>query len=444
MKITVIGAGLAGCEAAYALAECGIEVLLIEMKPLRFSPAHSNPNFAELVCSNSLRSSILESGPGLLKEELKILGSLTMMAVEQTAVPAGKATAVDRDLFAEFITRILRTHPRITTQSKEITKLPLDSDDPVIIATGPLTSDELAADIREKLGGDSLSFYDAIAPIVSADSLDMSKLFFASRYDCGGEEGDYLNSAMDENEYRDFVNAILNAEKVDPYPFEKIPHFEGCLPIEELARRGPETLAFGPMKPVGLENPITGERPYAVIQLRAENREKTMYNLVGFQTKMTYSEQERVFRTIPGLEHATFLRLGSIHRNTFLNAPLLLDEYSRSRKYMNIYFAGQITGVEGYIESAASGLAVGLLAAHLVRGESPELPPPTTAIGALLKHTRDVPHKKYEPMNINFGLLEPLVGRVPRKKRKEEYAKRAIRDITAWQAKWLTGSKRSV
>jgi methylenetetrahydrofolate--tRNA-(uracil-5-)-methyltransferase len=313
----------------------------------------------------------------------------------------------------------------------------------VILATGPLTSDGLAGEIVTTLGSKGLSFYDAIAPIVTAESLDMARLFRASRY--ASDEGDYLNAPMDEPAYRAFVQEICDAGKVDPHPFEKIPHFEGCLPVEELARRGPDTLSFGPMKPVGLIDPATGKRPFAVVQLRAENTEQSLYNLVGFQTKMTHPEQERVFRMIPGLENAVFARLGSIHRNTYLDAPRLLDRFSRVLAKPHIFFAGQITGVEGYIESTASGLVVGMMAGLLAQGAHPEPPPPTTATGALLKHTSDKPAKKYEPMNVNFGILEPPPRGTPKKARKTILAERALHAVTLWKdqmdALWIEAQK---
>ncbi|MFH0822306.1 MAG: methylenetetrahydrofolate--tRNA-(uracil(54)-C(5))-methyltransferase (FADH(2)-oxidizing) TrmFO [Pseudomonadota bacterium] len=429
--ITIVGGGLAGCEAAWQTAGLGIRVRLMEMKPHRYSPAHTSKDLAELVCSNSLRSAALTSAAGLLKEELRILGSLIMEAAEAVSVPAGKALAVDRGLFSRYITERLEGHELIEVRRGEIRSLPSEKEGLVIVAGGPLTSDALAGSIAEAAGSGGLSFYDAIAPIVEAESLDMGRLFNASRYEDG--EGDYLNAAMDETQYRRFVQAVLDAEKVEPHPFEKIPHFEGCLPVEELARRGPETLAFGPMKPVGLVDPATGERPYAVVQLRAENRERTLFNLVGFQTKMTHGAQERVFRMIPGLENAVFARLGSVHRNTYLDAPNVLDQYSRLRSLGHVFFAGQITGVEGYVESTASGLAVGLAASFTAMGLEPELPPSTTAMGALMKHTRTIRTTKYEPMNVNFGLIEPAPKGVPRKKRKEFIAERAINDIKAWK-----------
>lgn len=431
MGITVIGGGLAGSEAAWQLARRGVKVRLIEMKPKRYSPAHSTSDLGELVCSNSLRSASRESAAGLLKEELRILGSLIIEAADSTSVPAGKALAVDRTLFSRFITARIMDNPLIIVERHVMETVPTTVEDPVIVATGPLTSDELAADITRLLGSEGMYFYDAIAPIVASDSLDMKRLFRASRYD--SEEGDYLNAPMDEAGYRSFVAAILNAKKVEPHPFEKIPHFEGCLPVEELAARGPDTLAFGPMKPVGLIDPSTGRRPFAVVQFRAENRERTLYNMVGFQTKMTYPEQERVFRSIPGMENAAFARLGSVHRNTYLDAPRFLDAFSRSVAYPHVFFAGQITGVEGYIESTASGLAVGLMAGMFAKGGIPDLPPPTTAIGGLLRHTQTTHSKRYEPMNVNFGLMDPPPPGTSKKRKKEVIAFRALEAVQDWK-----------
>lgn len=432
MRITVIGGGLAGCEAAWQLANRDIHVDLIEMKPNGFSPAHSSENLAELVCSNSLRSNAINSGPGLLKAELRLLNSLIMEAADSHAVPAGKALAVDRELFSAHITQAISNHPLIKVHRTEVKDLSLDSLEPMIVATGPLTSDPLAASIQKLFGATGLSFYDAIAPIISADSINMDKMFRASRYDEGETEGDYLNAPMNKEEYTAFVHKITAAQIVDPHPFEVIPHFEGCLPVEVLAKRGLQTLAFGPMKPVGLVNPKTGEKPYAVVQLRAENQERSLYNLVGFQTKMTYPEQQRVFTKIPGLEQAQFVRFGSVHRNTYIDSPTNLDEYSRAKTAGNIYFAGQITGVEGYIESTASGLIIGIYAAHLVNAKLPSIPPDTTAIGALMKHTRTKPVKKFEPMNINFGLLAPPPPGTNKKSKKDVLARRALEDIQRW------------
>jgi len=431
MNITIVGGGLAGSEAAWQLAKRGVPVRLLEMKPGRYSAAHKSQDLGELVCSNSLRSASLKSAPGLLKEELRILDSLIIKAADATQVPAGKALAVDRDLFARFITESIEGDPHISVERMELTKIPPDEEGFVILATGPLTSDSMADDIVSNLSSAGLSFYDAIAPIVTKESLDMNRMFRASRYDDG--RGDYLNAPMDEAQYRAFVQEILAAEKVDPHPFEKIPHFEGCLPVEELARRGPDTLAFGPMKPVGLSDPATGKRPFAVVQLRAENREQTLFNLVGFQTKMTHPEQERVFRMIPGLEKAVFVRLGSVHRNTYLDAPRLLDRFSRARSAPHVFFAGQITGVEGYIESTASGLVVGIMAGLLAEGVTPAPPPAVTAIGALLKHTVDEPRAKYEPMNVNFGIVDRPPAGTPKQRKKEVLAQRALDSIRTWK-----------
>ena len=432
MKITIVGGGLAGSEAAWQLARRGVPVRLVEMKPARFSPAHRSPALGELVCSNSLRSASFRSAAGLLKEEMRILDSLIMQAADETQVPAGKALAVDRELFARYITERIDEHGLISVERREVTEIPGPEEGFLIIATGPLTSDPLARAVAARLGSDGLAFYDAIAPIVTAESLDFHRVFRASRYEEG--EGDYLNAPMDEPAYRSFVQEILDAQKVDPHPFEDIPHFEGCLPVEELARRGPDTLAFGPMKPVGLVDPSTGKRPFAVVQLRAENRAQTLYNLVGFQTKMTHPEQERVFRMIPGLENAVFARLGSIHRNTYLDAPRLLDIHSRARSDPHLFFAGQITGVEGYIESTASGLVVGIMAGLLAAGVEPDPPSSATAIGALLNHTQEGPIKQYEPMNITFGIMAPPPGGTPKRMKKEVLAERALQAVRDWKS----------
>ncbi len=443
MTVTIVGGGLAGSEAAWQLAKRNVKVRLVEMKPGRFSPAHKSEGLAELVCSNSLRAASLTSAAGLLKAELRVMDSLIMRAADATAVPAGKALAVDRDLFARFITDALTVHPLVEIIREEMTAID-QMLGPTIIATGPLTSDALAGEIVRVTGSGSLSFYDAIAPIVTAESLDMNRLFRASRYGEPEEEGDYLNAPMDESTYRSFVQAIMEAEKVEPHPFEQVPHFEGCLPVEELARRGPQTLAFGPMKPVGLVDPKTGKRPFAVVQLRAENREQTLFNLVGFQTKMTYPEQDRVFRLIPGLENCVFVRLGSVHRNTYLDSPRLLTKRSRLRDMENIFFAGQITGVEGYIESTASGLVVGILAGLVSSGANPEPPPASTAMGALIRHTTTVPPKRFEPMNINFGIMDPPPPGTPKKARKEVMAKRGLEAIVGWKEQidglWAEGT----
>lgn len=433
-KFTIIGAGLAGCEAAWQLAEQGSEVRLHEMKPARFSPAHSSPGLAELVCSNSLRGADLANAVGLLKEELRRCGSLTMQAADATRVPAGGALAVDREQFSAYITDRITGHPLISLERGEVTELP--ENGMVIIASGPLTSDDLAAHLA-RLTGDRLYFYDAVAPIITAESLDHSKIYAASRYG-KGDGDDYLNCPLSKPEYEAFLAAVRGAEQVAPREFEKVVHFEGCMPIEEMAARGDDTLRFGPMKPVGLPNPATGEEPWAVVQLRSENREKTLYNLVGFQTKMTWPEQRRVLRMIPGLERAEFARLGVMHRNTFINAPQLLLPTQQLRTEPRLIFAGQITGVEGYVESAASGFLAGLTAAALVQGGEPPLPPRETALGALIHHLTASDSRHFQPMNVNYGLFPPLEGRIKKKDRKPLLAERALAALDKWRAETLS------
>ena len=428
--IGIIGAGLAGCEAAWQLAEAGIDVTLYEMKPHRFSPAHQSEDLAELVCSNSFRSTEAGTGIGLLKMEMAELGSLVMAVAAQTGVPAGKALAVDRERFSAEMTRRIREHPRITLVRREIASLAeLDNEghNALVVAAGPLAGDDLSADLARIVGQDSLAFYDAIAPIVLTESVDMDKAFWASRY--APEDKDYLNCPMNEEEYLNFVQALIDGDKVAPREFEKEFHFEGCLPIEVMAERGEMTLAFGPLKPVGLTDPRTGEQPFAVVQLRAENLEKTAMNMVGFQTKLKYGEQKRIFAMIPGLEHAEFLRLGSIHRNTYVTAPEVLTPTMELKNRPGTYLAGQISGVEGYLESAATGLWLGLFLAGKVG-----LPPQETAMGALLSHLR-TPAKRFQPSNVHFGLMPALNRKAPKKKRKELYAQRA-REV--W-AKWIAG-----
>lgn len=428
-RISIVGGGLAGSEAAWQLAVRGIPVCLFEMKPLRFSPAHKSPLLGELVCSNSLRSDDINSAVGLLKEEMRLADSLIMQAAESARVPAGKALAVDRALFAEYITKRIESHPLITIKREEVVSIP--SSGMTILATGPLTSESLAQDLKGLLGEEYLYFYDAIAPIVSADSLDRSIIFRQSRYDNAvNSTGDYLNCPMNQVQYEAFVKALLNAEKVSLKPFEKSIYFEGCLPIEVMAERGLETLRFGPMKPVGLTDPRTGQSPYAVVQLRQENLAGTMYNMVGFQTKLTWSEQARVFRMIPGMEHAEFLRFGSIHRNTFICAPKVLSYTLQVKTHPHILLAGQLSGVEGYVESTASGWMAGVFAACLVRGVFPPCPSAETAHGALLHHLLYSKPEHFQPMNINFGLFSPLPGRYPKAKRGEAYARRGL---TAWR-----------
>jgi methylenetetrahydrofolate--tRNA-(uracil-5-)-methyltransferase len=426
----IVGAGLAGCEAGWQLAQAGCDVVLYEMKPHRFSPAHGSEGLAELVCSNSFRSAETETGIGLLKLEMTELDSLVMDVARGTAVPAGKALAVDRELFSREMTRRVLEHPRITLARREIRSLAeLDAEGhaALIVAAGPLASDELSADLARIVGHDSLAFYDAIAPIVLTESVDMSVAFWASRY--APEDKDYLNCPMTEEEYLAFVRELVAGEKVAPREFEKEIHFEGCLPIEVMAERGEMTLAFGPLKPVGLTDPRTGRQPFAVVQLRAENLDKTAMNMVGFQTKLKYGEQKRIFATIPGLGQAEILRLGSIHRNTYVLAPEALTPDLELRNRPGTFLAGQISGVEGYLESAATGLWLGLRLAGKLG-----LPPVETALGALLGHLR-TPAKHFQPSNVHFGLMPALNIKAPKKKRKELYAQRARE---AWKM-WIEG-----
>src|SRR5215471_11099790 len=400
--VTIVGGGLAGCEAAFQLAERGIPVVILEQKPKKRTPAQVGDGLAELVCSNSMRGAALSNAVGLLKEELRRAGSLVMRIADRTRVPAGGALAVDRDRFSAEMTAAIRAHPRIRVESEEVTSVPAAR--PVILATGPLTGDALAADLARIVGGSHLSYYDAIAPIVSADSIDGGVVFRQSRYDKGeeGEEAAYINCPFDEVGYRNFVAAIVAAEKVMARSFEEVRYFEGCLPIEVMAERGVMTLAFGPMKPVGLLDPRTGARPYAVVQLRPEDEAATAYNLVGFQTRMTHGEQARVLRMIPGLEQAEFLRFGSVHRNTFLNAPELLDQTMQLRACPGVFVAGQLSGVEGYVESTAGGLVCAWLLADRLF-ERPLSPPPvTTALGGICTHLcRHV--ERYQPSNITWA-----------------------------------------
>ncbi|MBQ1236689.1 MAG: methylenetetrahydrofolate--tRNA-(uracil(54)-C(5))-methyltransferase (FADH(2)-oxidizing) TrmFO [Oscillospiraceae bacterium] len=409
MKVSVIGAGLAGCEAAWQLANRGISVRLFEMKPVKYSPAHHYKGFAELVCSNSLKASRVASAAGLLKEEMYRLGSIVVRAARETAVPAGGALAVDRYLFSDRMTQLICEHPLIEVVSEEVTAIP---DGPVIIATGPLTSDAFSAAIGEKLGESYLSFYDAASPIVSFDSVDMTKAFFAARY--GNGEDDYINCPMNKEEYEAFHAALVSAESVELKDFEKhqLKVYEGCMPVEVLAKRGSDSIRFGPLKPVGLRDPRTGHRPWAVVQLRAENAEKTMYNLVGFQTNLRFPEQKRVFSMIPGLENAEFVRYGVMHRNTFLNSPKLLDAAYNLRSDRRIYFAGQMTGVEGYIESAASGILAGINMAMQLQGKDPLILPRDTMMGALAGYISDPTVTDFQPMGSNMGLLPPNPTRI--------------------------------
>ncbi len=432
--VTVIGAGLAGVECAWQLARYGRRVRLVEMRPGRMTPAHRSGGLAELVCSNSFRSVEPSMAIGLLKEEMRLSGSLVMVAAEATALPAGKALAVDRERFSEWIGAAVAGQERIELVRAEVTGLDdplLEGSEAVVVAAGPLATDELSASLRAAVGEGELYFYDAIAPIVSAESVDMERAYWGSRY--RPEDDDYLNCPLDEEEYRGFVAELIAARKVPCREFEKEIHFEGCLPIEEMAERGEMTLAFGPMKPVGLPDPRTGAEPFAVVQLRAENRERTAFNLVGFQTKLAYPEQERVFRLIPGLHRAEFLRLGSIHRNTYVNAPRVLTPRLELKARPGVYLAGQITGVEGYLESAACGLWLGLSLGAAGRGEELSVPPVTSVLGALLGHLRCV-RPDFQPSNANFGLMPDLGRRAGKRLRKELYAARAREAFAAWWA----------
>ncbi len=429
--ITIIGGGLAGCEAAWQIARRGGQVRLYDMKPHRFSPAHHSPDLAELVCSNSLRSDDQNSGVGLLKEEMRRLDSLLMAVAEENRVPAGKALAVDRAHFAAAVTARITAQPNISIERCELTSLPEPTGAPLIMATGPLTSDPLAAALAELTGAKHLAFYDAIAPIVTADSLDRSIIYQASRYDDG--PGDYLNCPMDRDQYQTFITALAAGDKVPLKDFEEPRYFEGCLPVEVMLSRGDDTLRFGPMKPVGLPDPRTGHDPYAVVQLRMENREGTTYNLVGFQTKLTYQAQAQVFRLIPGLEQAEFARLGSIHRNTFVCGPLVLEPTLQCKMRPDLLLAGQITGVEGYVESTAMGLLAGINAFRLATGLPPVIPPPETALGSLIGHLTNGDPKHFQPSNVNFGLFPPINLKMPKKNRGQYRAEQALLALENWQ-----------
>ena len=424
-KATVIGAGLAGCEAAWQLASRGIAVTLIDMKPERFTPAHHSAGFAELVCSNSLRSDQLTNAVGLLKEEMRQLNSLIMKAADATRVPAGGALAVDREAFSRYVTEAMENHPLITVERREVTQLPTEN---AVIATGPLTSDALADEIAKLPGLATLNFYDAAAPIVSGDSLDMDKVFRAGRY---GRGDDYLNCPMNREEYEAFYQALLTAETAEVHGFDGKQVFEGCMPIEVMASRGEMVMAFGPMKPVGLTDPRTGREPYAAVQLRAENVEGTMYNLVGFQTRLKWGEQKRVFSMIPGLENAEFLRYGVMHRNTFLHSPGFLDQNYQMIARPGVYFAGQMTGVEGYVESASSGMVAGISLARQMLGKEPVDFTQLTAIGALAHHVAHATGD-FQPMNANFGLIAAYEKRIRNKQ--ERYGQIAARALDMIEA----------
>ena len=454
MKVVVVGGGLAGCEAAFQLAERGIDVDLIEQKPHARTPAQNSDSLCELVCSNSMRGAALVNAVGLLKEELRRCGSLIMEMAEIAKVPAGGALAVDRDVFAKVVTERIAAHPRINVRHEIVRAIPAASaEQPVIIATGPLTGDELAADIAAAVGAQHLAYYDAIAPIVSAESIDEEKVFRQSRWGKGapvdesaapaerdardaealGDEA-YINCPFDEAGYKAFVAAIVASQKVEPRSFEEVKYFEGCLPVEVMAARGEMTLAFGPMKPVGLTNPRTGRRPYAVVQLRAEDQAASAYNLVGFQTRMTWGDQAKVLRLIPGLEEAEFLRFGSVHRNTFVESPKLLDERMQLRARPGVFLAGQITGVEGYVESCAGGLLCALMLAQSLLGHAVTPPPETTALGGIRTHLMR-PNDRFQPSNITWACMPPSANRKLKKRdRYQALSEKALVDLDAWLA----------
>ncbi|MBI5455030.1 MAG: methylenetetrahydrofolate--tRNA-(uracil(54)-C(5))-methyltransferase (FADH(2)-oxidizing) TrmFO [Deltaproteobacteria bacterium] len=421
-EIVIIGGGLAGSEAAYQILKRGGRARVIEMKPVKYSPAHTLPTFAELVCSNSLKSDSIENASGLLKEEMRLMGSLVIRAAEATRVPAGKTLAVDRTEFSRYITGELERMGAVIERAEAVS---IPADRPLIIATGPLTSDAFAGAVSGLIGRERLYFFDAVAPIVYKESIDFEKAFKASRYGKGGD--DYINCPFSEDEYERFYSALTAAEGFASHEFDSLNYFEGCMPIEELARRGPKTLLFGPMRPVGLRDPRTQARPFAIVQLRRENQEDTLYNIVGFQTRMTIPEQKRVFRLIPGLEKAEFARFGKLHRNSYIDSPSLLNKSLQLKGDNSIFFAGQMTGVEGYVESAVSGLLAGMNACRLAEGRETVAPPPTTMTGALLAHIT-APSKDFQPMNANMGLLPELPG----KDRRERQAERALKDMKAW------------
>ena len=427
MNATVVGGGLAGSEAAWALAERGIRVTLQEMRPGTGTPAHQTDRLAELVCSNSFKSVDLTNAHGLLKAELRALGSLLLPCADETRVPAGTALAVDRELFSQAVHQRITAHPNITLVRQEVADLP----SPGVVATGPLTSDRLTQAMVARLGSSALAFYDAIAPVVSADALDHSLLYPLSRYG-KGDGDDYLNAPMDPDTYHRFIDALLAADQFEGHAFDAVPYFEGCLPVEEMARRGRETLRFGPMKPVGLADPRTGREPHAVVQLRREDRAGQMWNLVGFQTRLRIPEQQRVFRMIPGLETAEFLRFGSIHRNSYLNSPACLGPGLTARDDNRLFFAGQITGVEGYTESLGTGLMAGINLARTLQGLPAAIPPATTMLGGLYRYLREADPRHFQPMNANFGLLDPLPGKAKKDRKKELLVERARGDFTAW------------
>lgn len=427
LRATVVGGGLAGSEAAWALAERGVEVTLVEMRPLLKTAAHQTDRLGELVCSNSFKSLDLENAHGLLKAELRDLGSLLLPIADRARVPGGTALVVDRNIFSAEVHARVSSHPRITVERREMDQIP----EAGVIATGPLTSDRLGEAIADRLGAGGLAFYDAIAPIVSDETLDHSQLYARSRWG-KGEGDDYLNAPMDRAAYEAFVAALTSADQFSGHDFDQVPYFEGCLPVEELARRGVDTLRFGPMRPVGLRDPRTGKDPWAVVQFRREDQAGQMWNLVGFQTRQRIPEQKRVFQSIPGLAEAEFLRYGSIHRNSYLNAPAVLEHPLQVRGGAPVFFAGQLTGVEGYTESIGTGLLSGINLARVLQGREPVAPPPTTMLGALLRYLRDADLEHFQPMNANFGLLEPLGEKVPKAERKRLLVERARNDFSRW------------
>lgn len=428
--IHIVGGGLAGCEAAYQVAKCGIKVMLYDMKPARFSPAHESESLGELVCSNSFRSDDINSAVGLLKEEMTLLDSLIIRSARKTAVPAGKALAVDRNKFADYITETMEQHPLIEIHRKEVSDLDDFQDELVILATGPLTSDQLATSLARITSSERLYFYDAIAPIIEKDSLNMDIVYQKSRYDDG--PGDYLNCPMNREEYTRFIATLMDGDCVPLHSFEKPKYFEGCLPVEVMCSRGVDTLRFGPMKPVGLTDPRTGEDPFAVVQLRKENIEGSHYNMVGFQTKLTYGAQKEIFRTIPGMEKAVFSRFGSIHRNTFICAPDLLMPSLQLNTSPHILIAGQLSGVEGYVESAAMGLLAGINGGRLINNVPTVTPPKDTATGALIDHLTQTVSKRFQPSNVNFGLFPPIGKKMPKKLRGPYRSEQALQSMKNW------------
>jgi len=447
--VQIIGGGLAGSEAAWQLAERGHDVVVHEMRPVRPTPAHKTDRLAELVCSNTFKSTETTNAHGLLKAEMRVFGSLVLEAADAARVPGGTALTVDRDAFSRAVHERLTGHPRVRIVREEVTALP----DVGIIATGPLTSDALAASIAAALGVESLAFYDAIAPIVAGDSVDESMTFRASRYGKEtmpnatngepGEQGAYLNCPMSREHYEAFLDALVQADQATAHDFDAIPYFEGCMPIEEMARRGRDTLRFGPMKPIGLRDPRTGRQAYAVLQLRREDRDGRMWNLVGCQTRLRYPEQQRVFRMVPGLEQAEFLRFGSIHRNSYINSPATLSPHLSLRTRATTLFAGQLTGVEGYTESSATGLLAGINLSRMLNGDAPRVPPPTTMLGALYRYLREADPRYFQPMNANFGLVDDLAVPVRDKRlKREQLASRALADLQHWHEQTVAAAAR--